>query len=132
MAHLVVVQILVDEHEESRVVDGINEMLKTAQQPVEEGGPSWIVDWSIASARKTLKELDDSLVNEIYAEGDAFRNWVAFSASEASSLESGSGYWSNQFGWTSVDLATKFDPVDPVLPPTGADDVVWMLAPYNN
>lgn len=129
MAYLATVTILIDEADEARACDGISEMLTAAQQPVEEDGESWIVDWSIDSVATTTDELDDSICNDTYAEGDAFRDWVIFSRSEAVAQD-GAGYWSNEYGWTTLDLATKFDAINRERPLSAGMDGVWMLAPY--
>jgi hypothetical protein len=131
MAHLVTLTLLVDEADESRVFDSLNDMLRTAQQPVDDGRRPWLVDWTFGSVRTTLAELDDSIVNDTYAEGDLAKDWVAFSAKESAESE-GAGYWSNKCGWTSLDLATKFDGSARDLPLIGVPDVIWMYAPYNS
>jgi hypothetical protein len=134
MAHLVRLNILVDDENEASVCDGINEMLRVAQQPVEEDGKSWIVDWALDNVRPTLTELDDSIVNETYAEGDFIRDWVAFSEAQAKcSPEDGNlGFWSNEYGWTTLDLATKFDGSFHEIQKIDNQDVIWKLAPYNH
>lgn len=129
MAYLATVIILIDEADEARTLDGINEMLRTWQQPVEEDVAPWIVDWSIVSVAEATDELDDSISNKFYAEGDAFRDWVLFSCSEAVAQD-GDGFWSNEYGWTTLDLATKFDAADRERPHSAGMDAVWMLAPY--
>jgi hypothetical protein len=130
MAYLVTVNILIDESDASRVVDGINDMLKEAQEPVEDGGESWIVDWSFDSVDLGAEELNDTICNETYSEGDAFRDWVIFSRSE-SIVQDGGGFWSNEYGWTTLDLATRFDPISHNLPHSKGMDAVMMIAPYN-
>lgn len=132
MAHLVTLTLLINDDNDGHVCDGVNEMLRTAQQPIEQGGDFWLVDWSLDNVRPTLKELDKSLTKGSYAEGDLQRDWVAFSAKEAAT-DPGSnyGYWSDNFGWTTLDLATKYDASDRDTPITEAGDVVWMMAPYS-
>ena len=130
MAHVARIRILCDETDEARVYDGINEMLRAAQEPVEEGDAPWIVDWAIDSVDPTHAALDDSIVNETYVEGEAFRDWVIYSPSEARAQD-GDGYWSNEYGWTTLDLATKFDAIERALPRSIGNDATWMLAPYH-
>ncbi|MDP1573151.1 MAG: hypothetical protein Q8M09_14900 [Pseudomonadota bacterium] len=130
MAYIATVKILIDEADEARVYDGINEMLRNTQL----GGPNHeddgrFVDWAIGSVDETTDELDDSIANEAYAEGDAFLDWVIFSRSEAV-RQDGAGFWSNEYGWTTFDLATLFDAVDRERPHSTGMDAVWMLAPY--
>ena len=73
-AHIVTVQILVDEPDEARVYDGLNEMFRTAQTQVDEDsdeGP-WLVDWSFGHLEVVPDELGDSISNGTYVEGEAF------------------------------------------------------------
>lgn len=78
MAHIVTLRILVDEPDEARVYDGINEMLRAAQAPVdlETDDSSWIIDWSIGICVKTSEEINDSICNDTYVEGEAFVNLI--------------------------------------------------------
>lgn len=131
MAHIATIKVLVDEHDENAVYDGINEILRDAQM----GGPNgenrnWVVDWAFSSVNEANESLKDSIANKTYAEGEAFRDWVIFSRSEAVAHEDGAGFWSNEYGWTMLDLATKFDAISYNLPLSAGMDAVWMLAPY--
>jgi hypothetical protein len=130
MAYIATIKILVDATNEAEVYDGINEMLRDAQM----GGPNgedrgWVVDWKFESVDPSNESLNDSIINETYTEGDAFNDWVIFSRSEAIAQE-GAGFWSNEYGWTTLDLATKFDSTFTPLPMSAGNDAVWMLAPY--
>lgn len=131
MAFIATVTILVDEANETSVYDGINEILRNAQM----GGPNgedrgWVVDWKFKSIKPANESLNDSIANETYAEGDAFNDWVIFSRSEAIAQD-GAGFWSNEYGWTTLDLATKFEDASVRdLPHSAGMDAVWMLAPY--
>jgi hypothetical protein len=134
MAYIATVKILVDDNNESVVYDGINEILRDAQM----GGPNgecqdWVVDWKFDSVEPVGEELNDSIANETYEEGDAFADWVIFSASEARAND-GAGFWSNEYGWTTIDLATKFDAIERERahggPRSAGMDAMWMLAPY--
>lgn len=128
MAYMVNVRVLVADGDQSRVIDGINEMLRAAQQPVEEGGEQWIVDWQVLSVDPVTKTIDDSICNETYAEGDAFKAWVIFSRSEAIAWD-GAGFWSNDVGWTEKASATRFSEPDGMLPRCAGMDAAWMLDP---
>jgi len=130
MARIVTLKLLIDEPDESKIHQEIAAMIGMAQQPVDDGNCPWLVDWTIESTYSVHKELDDSITNETYQEGDCARNWLAFSATKAN--ESDSGYWSNAFGWTSFDLATRYDCAHINAPRWyGAEDVVLMLEPNN-
>lgn len=131
MAHIATIKILVDERNEAVVYDGINNLLRDAQY----GGPNgedkgWIVDWSFVSVNPTNTDLDDSIANGTYEEGDAFNDWVIFSRSEAIAQD-GAGFWSNEHGWTTLDQATRFDGADVwQMPHSTGMDAVWMLPPH--
>ena len=52
MAKIVTVEILVDSDDESEIADGLNDMLRTAQLPVDPNDPdarSWIIDYRLGS-----------------------------------------------------------------------------------
>ena len=73
-AHIITVQILVDEPDEARIYDGLNEMFRTAQERVDEDsdeGP-WLVDWKFGDIEVVSDELTDSISNGTYVEGEAF------------------------------------------------------------
>ncbi len=126
------IKILVDEAKEAVVYDGLYEMLRIAQEPVDEDSDEtpWLLDWKVDSVDPTNESLNDSIANETYAEGDAFNDWVIFSRSEAIAQD-GAAFWSNEYGWTSLDLATKFDGSSAHdLPISTNMDATWMLAPY--
>lgn len=81
MAKIVTLQILVDEDDESRIADGLNDMLRTAAAPVDPDDAdarSWIIDWRLDFAGGSLMlqdvpaEIDDAICNDAYAEGEAF------------------------------------------------------------
>lgn len=130
MAYIAKIKILVDEANKAVVYDGINEMLREAQM----GGPNgedgdWIVDWKFESVEPTHESLNDSIANKTYAEGDAFDDWVIFSRSEAIDGD-GAGFWSNEHGWTTLEMSTKFEGASVRnLPHSVGMDAVWMSVP---
>jgi hypothetical protein len=134
MAYIATVKILVDEADKASVFDGLNELLRFAQM----GGPNgedrdWVVDWKYDGLKPVNDFIEDSIFNETYAEGDAFKDWVIFSRSEAVT-HNGAGFWSNEHGWTTLDLVTQFSDDErkckPHLPLSTGMDAMWMLAPY--
>lgn len=127
MAYIATVKILVDETNETNVYDGINEMLRSAQYG-EPNGEGWIVDWKFESVDPVNESLNDSVANETYEEGDAFGDWVIFSHSEALAQD-GAGFWSNEYGWTTFDEATKFDSREVIVPCSTGMDAIWILIP---
>jgi len=124
MAHTVTISILVDEVEEANVTDSVSEMLRNHM--VGNGGN--VVDWVIDHVVAVCEEMNDSIANGTYEEGDAFREWVIFSRAKMHE-SGGAGFWSNDYGWTTLDLATKFASTGGDKPVTAADDATWMLLP---
>ena len=81
MAKLVTLQILVDEDDDARIADGLNDMLRAAAQPVDPDdvdARNWIQDWRLAYCGDQMltqpisDALADSICNATYTEGDAF------------------------------------------------------------
>ncbi|CAM5559940.1 hypothetical protein [Eoetvoesiella caeni] len=124
MAHVVTLEVLVDESDESAVYDSLNELFRNAQAP-QLGN---IVDWSIKSSNDIHESLADELVNETYVEGDAFADWIIFSASELEANGDGACFWSREYGWTTFDLATRFGANQVNLPIAKGNDAVFLLA----
>ena len=82
MAKIITLQILVDDDDEARIADGLNDMLRCAAQPVDPDDAdarSWIVDWRLAWAADQLlaqpvsATIADAICNDTYSEGDAFQ-----------------------------------------------------------
>ena len=81
MAKIVTLEVLVDSDNESEIADGVNEMLRTAQLPVDPDDAdarSWIIDWRVDFCGGLLRtqplslSVEDAIVNDTYSEGDAF------------------------------------------------------------
>lgn len=81
MAKIVTLEILVDSDDESEIADGLNEMFRTAQLPVDPAdvdARSWIKDWRICVCGDQMRlqdippSVEDAIVNDTYSEGDAF------------------------------------------------------------
>lgn len=78
MAKIVTIDLLVDDDEDCRICDGINEMLRDWTQPQGEGGVyGWLIDYAIVGHNLGMRDIpahiEDSIVNETYEEGDAFK-----------------------------------------------------------
>lgn len=125
MAYLVNVSILVDESDREEVYDALNALMAT---PDDEGYLN-IIDYQISDAEKIHAALDDSISNDTYEEGDAFREWVIFSQSEADASDGEAGFWSNDLGWCSLPNATIFDARAVCLPISTNNDATMMMRP---
>jgi hypothetical protein len=55
--------------------------------------------------------------------------WVIFSRSEAAASGDGAGFWSNEWGWTTKEQATRFDEGPLSIPISIAMDAVLMPYP---
>jgi hypothetical protein len=103
MTYKVNLCVLVNDAEEVCVLDGINAMLRAAQQPVEGGCAPWIVDWQISSVDPVSTALDDLIASETYMEGDAFRRSEILAKIAAAR------------GWSVVDVPMPDVPADELL-----------------
>lgn len=76
MAHIITVHLLVDEvpgKGDSMVFDGLNEMFRAAQEPVDPDNPDetpFVLDWYFGECKPVSNELADAIVNDTYEEGD--------------------------------------------------------------
>lgn len=86
MAKIVTIEVLVDSDDESEIADGLNEMLRTAQIPVNPDdidAQSWIIDWRLCVCGNQMRlqaippSVEDAIVNDTYTEGEAFPASVA-------------------------------------------------------
>lgn len=132
MAQLVTLKLVIDDTNEENVYDGLNEMFRASQLPVDPmiDSKPWIVDWSISDVSETAPVLDKLIASGRYEEDKAFCDYVVFSPSEARASDDMAGFWSNSFGWTTLDLATKFDCLNRDMPIGLDNDAAMILAPY--
>ena len=75
MAKLVTIQLLVSENDESNIIDGLNDALRTITHPMGSGCAegSFILDYAVPTrARDVPAAIEDSIAAGTYAEGSAF------------------------------------------------------------
>lgn len=75
MAKLITIQLLVSENDESNIIDGLNDALRTIVHPMGSGGAegSFILDYTVPSrARDVPTAIEDSITAGNYTEGSAF------------------------------------------------------------
>lgn len=86
MAKIVTLEILVDSDDEAQIADGLNDMLRTAQLPVDPDNAdarNWIIDWRLGVCGDQMRlqgispSIEDAIVNDTYSEGDAFPSTAA-------------------------------------------------------
>lgn len=73
-----------------------------------------ILDYSIEACEPVARCLSDSIVNETYSSGDAFRSMII--RNPKPDVAEGERFWSNQYGWSSYDLATRLSAIEQDLP----------------
>lgn len=129
MALLVKIEVLIDETDANLAIAHLEQALSTASQPAGEYDGSWLVDWSIDLPSPVHEEINDSIVNKTYQRGDFQKDFVIFSASEARASDDCAGFWSNEYGWTILDLATRFSAVTGSRPISVGMDATWMHTP---
>lgn len=121
MAYIVTAKILLDDVSDlsaDKVVHGILEQFV--------GGD--IVDFSTERVAPCNVVIDDSIANETYVAGDFTRSWVIYSKGEANDCfgdkDKEEGYWSEEYGWTVLDLATVYDSENVKLPDCAYGDAI--------
>jgi hypothetical protein len=75
MAKLVTIQLLVSENDESDIIDGLNDAIRTITNPMGSGCAegSFILDYAVPTrARDVPAAIEDSIAAGTYAEGSAF------------------------------------------------------------
>lgn len=76
MAKIVTIELLVDDDEDCRITDGINEILRDFTVPSGDDSYGWLIDYALVGAGLgqlcISDEIEDSIVNGTYEEGDAF------------------------------------------------------------
>lgn len=86
MPKIVTLEILVDSDNDAEISDGLNEMLRTAQLPVDPNDPdarSWIIDYRLGVCGDQLRlqsippSVEDAIVNGTYRQGAAFPSTAA-------------------------------------------------------
>lgn len=125
MAHLVSIELLFDSTDEKDLIQSLGTWLSEVQKK-----DSTLVDWSVQSAEKINPSLEDSIANDTYSKGDVFSNWVIYSPSEAKSSDDNAAFWSNDYGWTTFDLATRFDATTYNLPLSSGNDAAFYTNEY--
>lgn len=95
MAKVITIQVLCDEYETKE-----KEILSAIKN---HGG---VMDITVESIGITNDALDDSIANDTYEEGDAFRKWVIHHCST-------NLFWSDEVGnWVALEFATRYDSTD--------------------
>lgn len=72
MAYIAIVKILVGAANESAVCDGLNEFLHEVEMDSPNGEAPLVIDWKYVSVEPIAHEIEDSIRNETYEEGDTF------------------------------------------------------------
>lgn len=126
MARLVTITVLVNDTNEKRIEGALEDMMVTAQGPIDpdEDQQAWLVDFTIGLSYPVNPQLTEEIKAENY-QGNGITDWVLFSPKEYGADDDRSGFWSNEYGWTTFDLATRFDP-HAQNPLVGIPDAQWV------
>lgn len=107
MAYLATLQLLIDAESESAATVLTSDIASQLQ------ADGRVLDWSVSDARAVNETVRDSIVNETYVSGECFGEYIVVSTTKRPQDAS---FWSNTYGWTSYDLATRFDATVADLP----------------
>jgi hypothetical protein len=107
MAYLATLQLLIDAESESAATVMSSDIAGQLQ------ADGQVLDWSVSDARAVNETIRDSIVNETYVSGECFGEYIVVSTTKRPQDAS---FWSNTYGWTSYDLATRFDATVADLP----------------
>lgn len=80
-----------------------------------------VVDVDVTDIKPLEASVEDAIVNETYESGEAFAAFIYYSPKQGN--QAGNGFWSNEYGWTTRDLASRFSMFDGVPKYYDADDV---------
>jgi hypothetical protein len=129
MAFIAKVSILIDESDEDSSYEVIQNILIQARARDAEQEDASVIDWNIDAVDPVNASINDSICNDTYANGEAFGDWVIQSGN-AASVREGYGYWSKEYGWTSLDLSTKYSGDVQEIPEVCGEGATWVLTPY--
>ena len=107
MAYLATLQLLIDAESESAATVMSSDIASQLQ------ADGQVLDWSVSDARAVNETIRDSIVNETYVSGECFGEYIVVSTTKRPQDAS---FWSNTYGWTAYDLATRFDATVADLP----------------
>ncbi len=107
MAYLATLQLLIDVESESAATVLTSDIASQLQ------ADGQVLDWSVSDARAVNDTVRDSIGNETYVSGECFGEYIVVSTTKRPQDAS---FWSNTYGWTAYDLATRFDATVADLP----------------
>jgi len=73
MAKIVTIELIVDEDNDEAIADGLNEVLRPLTVAGDDESCGWLVDYQFKRSYYVPAHIEDSIVNETYEEGDAFK-----------------------------------------------------------
>ncbi|MBU2765471.1 hypothetical protein HAP94_04520 [Acidithiobacillus ferrivorans] len=95
----------------------------------EDTDDSAIIDFEVGTHEIVCTEIEDSIVNDTYVNGEVFRDWVFFAKSEQNYGDHchSSGYWSEGYGWSNYRLATRYRPFGIRRPRSNTNDAILLM-----
>mgnify|MGYP000411413100 FL=1 len=112
MAYLATVQLLIDAETESSATGIAQELVSQMH------ANGSVLDFSVDDVRTVKQTINEQIADGTYVMGECFSNYLVVSKAKRDPEAS---YWSNTFGWTDYNLATRFDALVDRLP-TGLTD----------
>ena len=112
MAYLATVQLLIDAETESSASGLAQELVANMHSHGE------VLDFNVDDVRTVKQTINEQIADGTYVMGECFSNYLVVSKAKRDPEAS---YWSNTFGWTDYNLATRFDALVDRLP-TGLTD----------
>lgn len=112
MAYLATVQLLIESESESAATAYAQELLTLHAS-------SKVVDSQVVNTSEVNETIRESIANGTYVMGACFGNYLVVRNHPRPDQ---AAFWSNRYGWTSYDLATRFgaDAID--IPASAAAD----------
>ena len=107
MAYLATLKLLIDAESESAATALSADLAAQLQ------ATGQVLDGLVVDTRAVNETLRDSIGNETYVLGECFGDYLVVNTDM---LQPDTSFWSNNYGWGSYDLATRFDATVADLP----------------
>lgn len=113
MIKVIELKLLVDTHEGKSFAHclGTQAFIKELAK-----NPHIVLDAELNDLGEVIPELEDALMNETYIKGQAFYPSARLRLVGDGVIVESENYWSNEYGWSSRDLAYRFLPLKSKVP----------------
>jgi hypothetical protein len=107
MAYMATIQLLIEAETESSATSIAKELASQMQ------AAGQILDSQVGDVSPVNQFINEQIADGTYVLGECFGNYIVVSIEKR---DPDTSFWSNTFGWTSYDLATRFDALVDRLP----------------